>query len=93
VAARKYRDQSAFDHALLPENDRPDRRLCGTGMRGRRLGGTHHHVFEFLETFDRHDGSCSCLLLFSYLHRPPSARVPCTRIMQTSRHDYGINAS
>jgi hypothetical protein len=58
MAPGEHRDQRTLDHALLPENDRPDRGLRSPGMGGRRLGGAHHHVFELFETFHRHDGSC-----------------------------------
>src|SRR6185369_8141671 len=82
MAAAQDRDQRALDDALLAEDDRADRGLGGAGMRRGRLGGAHHHVFEFFETFDRHDSSCCFLLTirFGGPHKPPALRI-----MQTSR--------
>ena len=74
VAAGEDRDQRAVDHALLAEDHGADRGAGGARVRGRRLGGAHHHVLEFLEPFarDRHD---SLLLFFvSFGRRPVKSR-------------------
>jgi hypothetical protein len=66
VAAAQDRDQRLLDHLVLPEDDVADRFLGGLDVRGGRLRGAHHHVFEFLEAFDRHDSSCLLCSRFHY---------------------------
>ena len=94
MAAGQHRDQRAIDHAFLAEDDRADRGPGGARMRGGGLRGTHHHVLEFFETFDRHL-ACSCYrfasapLLVTHFGGP--CRASCLRIMQASRHHGGAS--
>ena len=86
VAAGEHRDQRAVDDALLSEDDGADRGPGGAGVRGRRLGGADHHVFEFLETLDRHDSSCPFCSGDHLRSLGGLCRASCLETMQASRH-------
>ncbi len=90
VAAGEDRDQRAIDHALLPEDHGADGGAGSARVRGRRLGGAHHHVLELLESFarDRHEACSCCFVQLSVAAREEPF---CPQIMQTSRHNGGAN--